>query len=290
MLRTTLAGLRAHKLRLLLTAVAITLGVGFISGTFVLTDTMDKGIAKTFARSADKVDVAVLPGDNGQEDGIPASVPQKVRALPGVTDVRGVVKGDAALVGKDGKAVGDFPTVGMSVPSGRLLRYEVDEGRPPSGSGETVLDSKLAEREGYGIGDTVTVLDSKHRPHRFSVVGLVDLGIDEEASFRGAVGFDEPTTMLMTGEKTYQEIDVAGGEKSAVRGAVGPSYDVYTGSELGEMLAKKAGADTQIIRTGLLIFGLVALLVSALVIYNTFAILIAQRMREMALLRCVGGN
>ncbi|TYB48806.1 ABC transporter permease [Actinomadura chibensis] len=290
MLRTTLAGLRAHKLRLVLTAVAITLGVGFISGTFVLTDTMDKGVSKTFARSADKVDVAVLPDTNGADDGVPAALLQKVRALPGVTDVQGLVKGDAALVGKDGKAVGDFPTVGMSVPSGRLLRYEMDKGRPPSGGGETVLDTAVAKREGYTVGDTVTILDKQHRPHGFKVVGLVDFGIDQDASFRGAVGFDAPTTMLMTGEKTYRELDIAGGSKTVVKGAVGSSYDVYTGTELGAKLAKAAGADTKIIRTGLLIFGLVAMLVSALVIYNTFSILIAQRMREMALLRCVGAT
>ncbi|TDB74934.1 FtsX-like permease family protein [Actinomadura sp. KC216] len=306
MLRTALAGLRAHKLRFLLTAVAITLGVGFISGTFVLTDTMDKGVAKTFARSADKVDFAVLPDDDA-EKGLSADVLSRVRAVPGVTDVHGMVKGDAALVGKDGKAVGDFPTVGMSVPSGRLLRYEFDKGRPPSGGAETVIDTELAKREGYTVGDTVTVLDEKNRPHRFTVVGLVDFGIDQEASFRGGVGFDPTTAKTMTGERTYEEIDVAGGNRAAIEAAVrasvraggaGDSGDagaaasgrVYSGAELGTKLAKAAGADTKIIRTGLLIFGLVAMLVSALVIYNTFAILIAQRMREMALLRCVGAT
>ncbi|MFA1542402.1 ABC transporter permease [Actinomadura monticuli] len=290
MLKTTLAGLRAHRLRLLLTAVAITLGVGFISGTFVLTDTMDKGVAETFARSADKVDFAVLPKDDDPDEGLRTDLLQKVRALPGVTDVHGLVKGDAALVGKDGKAVGDFPTVGMSVPSGRLLRYDVDKGRPPSGGGETVLDTEVAKREGYAVGDTVSVLDGKNRPHRFKVVGLVDFGIDQEASFRGAVGFDPATAMLMTGEKTYVELDIAGGTEAAVQAAAGAGRHVYTGDELGARLAKAAGADTEIIRTGLLIFGLVAMLVSALVIYNTFSILIAQRMREMALLRCVGAT
>ncbi|MFI0371993.1 ABC transporter permease [Actinomadura sp. 1N219] len=294
MLRTTLAGLRAHKLRLLLTAIAITLGVGFISGTFVLTDTMDKGVAKTFARSADKVDFAVLPDDDAEED-LSADTLSRVRAVPGVTDVHGMVMGDAALVGKDGKAVGDFPTVGMSVPSGRLLRYEFDRGRPPSG-GETVLDTELAEREGYAVGDAVTILDKQNRPHRFNVVGLVDFGIDQEASFRGGVGFDPATATAMTGKTTYAEIDVAGGNRAAIESAVkaGGANDasarVYSGAELGTKLAKAAGADTKIIRTGLLIFGLVAMLVSALVIYNTFAILIAQRMREMALLRCVGAT
>ncbi|SNS77981.1 ABC transporter permease [Actinomadura mexicana] len=290
MLRTTLAGLRAHKLRLLLTAVAITLGVGFISGTFVLTDTLDKGVSRTFAKSADKVDYAVLPKSDDSGKGVPPALLSRVKALPGVTDVQGAVKGDAALVGKDGKAVGDFPTVGMSVPSGRLLRYDVDKGRPPSGAGETVLDTQLAEREGYSVGNAVTVLDHGSRPHRFTVVGLVDFGIDQEASFRGAVGFDPATAMRMTGEKTYRELDIAGGSGDAVKAAARGAYRVYTGEELGARLARAAGADTKIIRTGLLIFGLVALLVSALVIYNTFSILIAQRMREMALLRCVGAT
>ncbi|MGW2306456.1 ABC transporter permease [Actinomadura luteofluorescens] len=290
MLRTTLAGLRAHKLRLLLTAVAITLGVGFISGTFVLTDTLDKGVSKTFAKSADKVDYAVLPKSDDSDKGVSPELLSKVKALPGVTDVQGVVKGDAALVGKDGKAVGDFSTVGMSVPSGRLLRYDVDKGRPPSGGGETVLDTQLAKREGYSVGNTVTVLDHGNRPHRFRVVGLVDFGIDQEASFRGAVGFDAATAIRMTGEKTYRELDIAGGSGDAVKAASGGAYRVYTGEELGARLARAAGADTKIIRTGLLIFGLVAMLVSALVIYNTFSILIAQRMREMALLRCVGAT
>ncbi|HWB36475.1 MAG TPA: FtsX-like permease family protein, partial [Rugosimonospora sp.] len=289
MLRTALAGLRAHKLRLLLTGVAITLGVGFISGTFVLTDTMDKGVAKTFARSADKVDIAVVPDERATE-GLSASLLQKVRSLPGVTEAQGAVKGEAALVGKNGKTVGDFPTMGMSVPSGRLLRYDVDKGRPPSNGGETVLDTKLAKREGFTVGDTVTVLDGKNRPHRFQVVGLVDFGIDQEASIFGAVGFDPATAARITGQKTYQEIDIAGAvSKAAVKAAAG-SAAVYTGEELGAKLAKDAGADTKIIRAGLLIFALVAMLVSALVIYNTFAILVAQRMREMALLRCVGAT
>ncbi|TDD82942.1 ABC transporter permease [Actinomadura rubrisoli] len=290
MLKTTLAGLRAHKLRLLLTGVAITLGVGFISGTFVLTDTMDKGVGKTFARSADKVDVAVLPKGDDPDADIPAALLGKVRALPGVTEVQGKVQGDAALVGKDGKAVGDLPTVGMSVPTGGLLRYDVDKGRTPKGATETVLDKVLAKREGFSVGDTVTVLDGKSRPHRFTVVGIVDFGIDQEASFRGAVGFDPATTMRMTGQKNYKELDIAGGNREAVAAAVGDAYRTYTGEQLAAKLARAAGADTEIIRAGLLIFGLVAMLVSALVIYNTFSILIAQRMREMALLRCVGAT
>ncbi|MEU5876913.1 FtsX-like permease family protein [Spirillospora sp. NPDC047279] len=289
MFTTTLAGLRAHKLRLLLTGLAITLGVGFIAGTFVLTDTMQKGVDQKFAKSADKVDVAVLPKKNSG-DRLPEALLARIRALPGVTEAQGAVRGDAPLVGKDGKVVGDMPTVGLSVQGGRLLRYDFEKGRAPAGPGEVVVDAKTAEREDLEVGDTVTVLDRKREPRRFTLVGVADFGIDQDAAFRGAVGFDQATTMRMTGERTFEEIDVAGGSRAAVATTAGGSYDVLTGAALGERLAKDAGADMKIIRNGLLIFGLVSMLVSALVIYNTFSILIAQRLREMALLRCVGAT
>ncbi|MEV5569617.1 ABC transporter permease [Spirillospora sp. NPDC052269] len=287
MLKTTLAGLAAHRLRLLLTALAITLGVGFITGTFVLTDSMKSGVDKTFATSADKVDVAVLPKDGGE---LPASLLARVKGVSGVTAAEGLVKGSAALVGRDGKAVGDMPTVGMSVPSGPLLRYELDGGRAPNGPSETVLDTHVAKREKFKVGDAVTVLDHKNKPHRFTVVGLVDMGMDRDAGSRGAVGFDAATASAMTGEKTFTEIDVLGGTREAVASAVGPDNDALTGKGLAQRLSKANGVDTKILQTGLLLFGMVAMLVSALVIYNTFAILIAQRTREMALLRCVGAT
>ncbi|MFB4303123.1 ABC transporter permease [Actinomadura sp. NTSP31] len=291
MLKTTLRGLLAHKVRLLLTAVAITLGVGFIAGTFVLTDTMNQGVQKTFAQSAGKVDVAVLPKDAGDDEArIPAGLLARVRGLPGVTDAQGQVRGSAALIGKDGKAVGDTPTLGLSVPKGRLLRHEVEKGRVPGGGSEMVLDTRIARKEKFKVGDQATVLDARDAPHRFTVVGLVDFGLDGETSYRGAVGFDPATAMRMTGEKTFAEIDVLGGSEAAVAAAAGGKYEVLTGKALGHRLAAQAGADTDVVQAGLLIFGLVAMLVSALVIYNTFSILIAQRMREMALLRCVGAT
>ncbi|GAA2405597.1 FtsX-like permease family protein [Actinomadura vinacea] len=290
MLKTTLAGLRAHKLRLLLTAVAITLGVGFIGGTFVLTDAMDGGVQKTFARSAGKVDVAVLPAEDSGK-GLPADMLARIRAVPGVVEAQGQVRGDAALLGRDGKAVGDLPTVGLSIAGGRMPRYEFDQGRAPKGPGEAVLDARVASRAKFRVGDTITVLDQRKAPHPFKVVGLVGVGLDPDAAFRGVVGFAPATAARMTGERTFEEIDVAGADRAAIAAAAGRGdHRVLAGAQLADELARAAGADTEVIRTGLLLFGLVAVLVSALVIYNTFTILIAQRMREMALLRCVGAT
>ncbi|TNY35285.1 ABC transporter permease [Thermomonospora catenispora] len=292
MLKISLAGLRAHKVRMLLTGLAIMLGVGFIAGTFVLTDSMQAGIDEEFAGSAGKVDVAVLPSEGRR---LPASTVQTVRSVPGVTEVHAMIRGDAALIGKDGKVYGDLPTVGLSVAQGRLQRYDIVSGRAPGAPDEVVLEERTAERNDYRVGSTVTVVDGEGARHAFTVTGLADFGIDDEVGFRGAVGFTPETAVRITGRPDPVEIDIAGSGdprelREAVAAALGGDHEVLDGRALGDRLAARAGADTAMIRTGLLLFALVAMLVSALVIYNTFAILVAQRTREMALLRCVGAT
>ncbi|MFB9837053.1 ABC transporter permease [Actinoallomurus acaciae] len=295
MLKTTLAGLRAHLVRLILTALAITLGVGFVSGTFVLTDTMRAGFDQQFTVSADKVSVAVRP--KGGDDTVPAALLSRIRGVPGVQDAQGLVRGTAPLVGKDGKVFGDSGTAGVSVSTGALQRYQIRSGRPPAGPGAVVLDTRTAQRNGYKVGDTVSVLDRQGRPRSFTVSGLVDFGVDQEVGYRGAVGFTAATAAAMTGEHDYTEIDVKaapGTSDAALRDAVaraaGGSYDVLTSAQLADRLSKSSGLSTGDLTAFFLAFAIVALFVAALVIYNTFNILIAQRTREMALLRCVGAT
>ncbi|RJL32375.1 ABC transporter permease [Bailinhaonella thermotolerans] len=297
MLKTTLAGLRAHKLRLVLTALAITLGVGFVSGTFILTDAMRNGFTQSFAADADKLDVAVTPGSHDPEaPKLDDSVLKKVRAVPGVAEAQGLIQGEAPLIGKDGKAYGDFPTYGVSIVEGRLARTPIEQGRAPKTPGEVVLESTLARNTGFKVGDTVKVLDRKQQPRAFTVVGVFDAGVRQDLLVGGAVGFTHGQARTMTGAKTFEEIDVAASGvapeelRKRVAGAIGPGHTVETGTQYAERLAKSNGADMEMITFALLLFGLVALLVAALVIYNTFNILIAQRMRELALLRCIGAG
>ncbi|GHH67916.1 ABC transporter [Streptosporangium violaceochromogenes] len=300
MFRTTLAGLRAHKLRLLLTSLAIALGVGFIAGTFVLTDTIQAGFTEKFAAAADKIDVAVLPArSEDAESSRPLSEAalEKVRAAEGVGEAQGLIRGSAALVGKDGKAVGSFPTAGISLPEGPLNRTLITSGSAPKTATQAVLDENTAKTRGFAVGETVTVLDSKNVGHEFTLVGLFDIGLDQQLAYTGGVGFTTATAKAMTGEKGYQEIDVAAAEgvgqekaRDAVAAALGPGYRVTTGEQYADDLVKANGADDQLITMGLLMFGLVAMFVAALVIYNTFNILVAQRTREMALLRCIGAT
>ncbi|GAA2385185.1 ABC transporter permease [Nonomuraea africana] len=287
MIKTTLAGLRAHKLRLLLTSVAITLGVGFIAGTFVLTDTIQAGFLQKVTADAGKVAVAVLPAEGKR---LPDEVLEKVRGLDGVTGAQGLVRGSAPLLGGDGKAVGDLPTSAISVSD----RTTITEGTAPAGAAEAIVDTNTARAQGFTVGGTVTVLDHKGARHDFELVGLFDVGLDQELGYTGAVGFTAATAKLMTGEKGYREIDVAGADpaalKQSIATALGGGYEVKTGTELAEALSAANGVELEFITLGLLIFGLIAMLVAALVIYNTFNILVAQRTKEMALLRCIGAT
>jgi putative ABC transport system permease protein len=295
MLRTTLAGLRTHVLRLALTALAISLGVAFISGTFVLTGTLQASFDQQFTAAADTVSTAVLP--RGDDDEVPSATLVTVRGLPGVRDAQGQVRGDAPLLGKDGRAYGDAPTLGISIATGPLQRYTVAEGRTPGAPDQVVLDQVTARRTGYGVGDAVQVLDRAGRPRAFTVAGLIDFGVDEEIGFRGAVGFTGPVAAEMTGRRGFAEIDVLAAPgvsderlREVVAAAVGPSYETVTGAQLADKKAAQAGTDITLVTLLFLTFAFVALFVAALVIYNTFNILIAQRMRELALLRCVGAT
>ncbi|SDK14735.1 putative ABC transport system permease protein [Nonomuraea maritima] len=292
MLTTALAGLRAHRLRLLLTFVAIVLGVGFVAGTFVLNDTVQAGFAQRVTADAGKVDVVVLPGEGGGE--LPEELLERLRALPGVSEAQGLVRGSAPVLGKDGKTAGDAPTTAVSVVRGRLDRTAVVAGAGPgTDDGAAVLDENTAEAQGFRIGDTITVLDHEGDAHRFRLVGLVDTGVDQMLAYTGAVGFTVDTARRMTGAGGYAEIDVAGaapGLERAVAAAAGPAYRVRTGAQLADELAAAAGANTRLVMLGLFMFGAVAMLVAALVIHNTFTILAAQRTREMALLRCIGAT
>lgn len=301
MLRTTLAGLRMHKARLVTTALAIALGVMFVSGTLVFGDTLQAGFSTKMMGSADDFAAVAVPAvdEDAPADPeapaptLPADTLEQVRDLPEVAAAGGMTRGDAPLLDKDGRSVGTMPTVGMGLGEG--TRFQPEEGALPEGSGEVALATTSAEATGYGVGDTVTVLDSEGERHEFTVSGLVDFGVDGELAYRGVVAFDEDTARQMTGAEGYSEIDATAAEGvgdaavvSAVEGVAGSDADVETGADYGAQLAQNAGADTQVLTVGLMLFALISVFVAAIVIYNTFAILVAQRQREMALLRCVG--
>ncbi|HET9005260.1 MAG TPA: FtsX-like permease family protein [Actinomycetes bacterium] len=306
--KATLKGLLAHKFRLAATALAIVLGVSFVAGTYVLTDTINATFTNLFDEVTQGIDVAVRSKDvfTGQmgevRDPIPEEVLNEVKAVDGVKVAEGSVTGFAQFVDKDGKPVttGGAPTLGVSISSAPELQAgtTVRSGRLPSGPDEMVVDAQTADKHGFAVGDRVKVL--LQGPARtFTVSGIIGFG--EAGNLGGATlaGFTLPTAQeVLNREGRFDEIDVVAAEgttpeqlRDRVRAVLDPRYEVLTGEELS---ASQAAAinDTigRFLSLALLSFAFVALLVGAFLIFNTFTIIVAQRTRELALLRCLGAS
>ena len=302
MLRTTLAGLRMHKARYVTTTLDILLGVMFISGTMVFTDTLEASYEKSVMGASSSVDTIAVPQSPQAEDGTweepePFTQEQlaRIRDLPEVADADGVQQGPGLLMDSEGRAFSNIPPEAMTV--GEVTRYEITEGELPDSYDETVLATTISDQTGFEVGDSVTVLDTEQQEQEFTVTGLLDVGVSSELSYRGAFILTPEAFASVTGAEGYHEIDALAADgtseedlATAVAGVLGESADVKTSTEFGEERAAQAGTDADMIRTGLMLFALVAVFVAGIVIYNTFAILVAQRQREMALLRCVGAK
>jgi putative ABC transport system permease protein len=306
--KATLKGLLAHKFRLAATALAIVLGVSFVAGTYVLTDTINATFTNLFDEVTQGIDVAVRSRDvfTGQmgevRDPIPEEVLNEVKTVDGVKVAEGSVTGFAQFVDKDGKPVttGGAPTLGVSISSAPELQAgtTVRSGRLPSGPDEMVVDAQTADKHGFAVGDRVKVL--LQGPARtFTVSGIIGFG--EAGNLGGATlaGFTLPTAQeVLNREGRFDEIDVVAADgttpeqlRDRVRAVLDPRYEVLTGEELSAAQAAAIN-DTigRFLSTALLSFAFVALLVGAFLIFNTFTIIVAQRTRELALLRCLGAS
>ncbi|MFL6074527.1 MAG: ABC transporter permease [Mycobacteriales bacterium] len=308
MRRAVLAGLRAHALRLVLASTAILLGVGFVTGTLVLGATSKQAFFDQFARAARNVDTGVLPAPHtgGKGDGpatLPPDVLNRVRAVPGVVSAAGRVRGAGPLLDHHGRLLTNFGSPGevFSVPADRRLAgVTVVDGRLPGPRGEAVLDRTTAGEQHFHVGDTLTLLDRSDTRRRYRLVGIVDPGVFKSDSGTTLVGLPTAEALAVSGENGYVEVDAiaaAGTGRqaltdriaAAVRGRPGVGR-VLAGPALARYQADQLVKYTSQFLTALLIFGGVAFVVAALVISNTFAILVAQRLRELALLRCVGAT
>jgi putative ABC transport system permease protein len=306
--KATIKGLLAHKLRLAATALAIVLGVSFVAGTFVLTDTITASFDNLFKQVTQGIDVAVrsqetFGGFEGEvRDPMPASLLERIQQVDGVRVAEGNVTGYAQLVGKDGKAVttGGAPSLGVSFNADTAFTAgsTIRAGRLPGGPTDVAIDAKTADDTGFRPGDRVKVL-FQGPARTFTVSGIIGFGEADNLGGARLVGFDLATAQeVLNREGRFDEIDVAAEEgvtpeelRDRVRAAVDPRYEVLTGQELAEDTAAAIN-DTigRFLSTSLLAFAFVALLVGAFLIFNTFTIIVAQRTRELALLRCLGAS
>lgn len=310
MLRASWKSLWARKIRLLMSTFAIVLGVAFVAGSLVFTATLDR--AFTSIMNGTVGDVMIRPAGQKANDSfsqtrtIPASIVNQVKGVDGVARVEGdVTSYSTFVVGKNGKIIGGQGAPGIAVnyqdaPAGHdTPGLTMSEGRPPQNSRELVLDPATAKRADVKVGDPVSIVTSGEKPR---VTGkLVGLASYSAGSMVGAslVVLDTKTTqnLYLSGTNSFTDIWVSakpGYDQQAVRDAVAKVLPKGSEAVTGDQAAKEASDDIKqalgFISTFLLIFAGVALVVGSFLIVNTFSILVAQRSRELALLRALGAS
>ncbi|MFI0812894.1 ABC transporter permease [Streptomyces echinatus] len=306
MFRTALRNVLAHKARLLMTVLAVMLGVAFVAGTLVFTNTISDAYQKSSAKGFERVDVAVRPeyqDSEGNKVGKSAELTQalldRAAEVPGAASATGVVTGFTAVADQDGKLVGgDWQSAGGNYWGAKDPRYPLVDGHAPRGKGEVLLDSETAKRAGYKVGDTVRL--SVDGPVLTPVVSGIFTTDDGNVAAGGSLTlFDTPTAQALFGKKgTYDEIDVqaaAGTGQAALKARLDKALpaklvDTTTGRRLADDQAEAISSSMSGLKQALLVFAGIALFVGTFIIANTFTMLVAQRTRELALMRAVGAS
>jgi putative ABC transport system permease protein len=345
-LRVTLKNLMARKFRLVLTSIAVMLGVAFMAGTLVLTDTMSSVFDDLFANVDNSVDAAVQskpaldsgsgPGTQTLREPVDASVLDLVKTVPEVRDAQGGVGGIATVVkldrGKPGDVVkhGQAPQLGTSWgPNPRLSgAFQDVSGHRPTAPNEVALDEVTAEDAGItrhaaaACADASRKLDgdpkalqalkcngarvqmtfNQHEPQLFNVVAVFRFGTAGNLAGATLAAFDTPTAQELlnrVGKFDLIRIEATSGVspvelRDAVRATLSAhgmkGLEVLTGTQLANDQSSDIKDQLSFLSTFLLVFAIVALFVGAFIIYNTFSIIVAQRTRELGLMRALGAS
>jgi putative ABC transport system permease protein len=310
MIRTTIKGLLAHKRRLVTTAFAVTLGVAFMSGTLVLTDTIGKTFDDLFGDVYKNTDAVVRaqtafdgPQNSGTQRGrVDASLVDAVRRVPGVAAAEGQIQGYARLVGKDGKALGNpqmgTPTYGASWSEAKELNpFTLVAGQPPRADNEVVIDKKSAAQGTLAVGDTTTVL-VQGPPQQVRISGIARFGAADSPGGATFALFTAPVAQRLVAEPgKFDSISLvaAGGlTQEALVQRLAPTLpqgiEALTGAAVTSESQNDFKESLSFFNTFMLVFAVVALLVGGFMIFNTFSITVAQRTRENGLLRALGAS
>lgn len=294
-----------HRFRFLLTTFSVVLGVGFVVGSFVVTDSLRQSFDDVFAQATSGLDLAVrstsdfdTPADRRAP--IPEELLEVVRAVPGVEVATGDVSGYAQAVNPDGEAATTqgAPLLGVSwSPDDSLNSLRLRSGEPPDGPDEVVLDIDTATSLDLGIGDRVTVM--LEGPTRaFTVSGIATFGENNQLAGARITAFDLETAQEVLGNpatldgisvKATRDADVEQ-VRAAVAAALPDTLEVVTREAVVQENVDAFGEFVDIFGNALLGFAAVALFVSAFVINNTFTIIVGRRTRELALVRAIGAT
>lgn len=309
MLKVALRGLLAHKGRLLATFLAVALGVAFIGGVLVLTDTMNTSFDDLFADVYKGTDAVVRSSetiDSGFEGEVRGDVDEglldTVRGVSTVTDAEGDVQGYVQMIGSDGEAVGASgfgpPTFGGNWPDVEALNpWRLRDGVAPDAAGQVVVDAGTASAQGYKVGDTVTV-QTEQGVGSNTLVGIAGFGTADSPAGASYVLYTTEEAQDLVGQAAkFSAISVVAADGVSqdevvrdLQAVVGDGIQVISGEEITEESQSDLKSQLSFLTIALVAFAVIAVVVGAFVIYNSFSIVVAQRTREMALLRAVGAS
>jgi putative ABC transport system permease protein len=297
-------GVLHNRGRYIATLIAILTGVAFFTATGFISERVIDSLEGDANRQYGTVDVAVTPVEEGSAEQqnlakqarIRGAAADRIAAVPGVEAVAGILTGSVALLDPDGTATANGATGRLWVDDDELNPLDVTEGRAPSAAGEVAVDAGLAESEDLSVGERVTVLTlAGQRPA--TVVGITKFGGSDSIDGGGTISIPEASAFewLSSGRVEYEALYLRGSGSqeelaSAVEPLVPPGFRVQTGEDFLQEQRDTIGALGTALKTGLQGFAVLALLVGAFVIYNTFSVIVAQRLREIAVLAAIGAT
>jgi putative ABC transport system permease protein len=307
-IQLTLRGLMAHKRRLVSTVIAILLGVSFMAGSRILTDTMKSSLAGVYVDSERTTDVQVrgtvaFDGSAGAvRAAVPGSVVDRLQHVDGVAAVAPRVQAFAQIQGTNGKPVGDLskgaaPVGAAWAQDPKLNPFHLVEGRAPGAANEVVIDKGTAKAGHLRVGSTTKVLTAA-APQQVTVVGIARFGDADSQAGTSTILFDQDAArryLAPDGTVASVALRAASGVSQAelvrrVSAILPAKAEAVTGAVLAKENSDRKNEDVDFFALFITVFAVVSLLVGGFIINNTFAIVVAQRTRELALVRALGGS
>ena len=309
MFRTTLRGLWSHKRRLISTCLAVILGVAFMAGTMVLTSTINKifddlfgdlGVGNDAIVRGDELFTSQFTGKN--RDLLPEEIVDAVKEIDGIAAAQGSIQTfTLTLLDDKGDPIGGFgpPTiVGSWTYDEQLSSYQIAEGRTPDRPGEVVIDRAGVDQAGAALGDEVTLISGTGR-ETFELVGISKFGNADSAGGSIFIATTLAEAQRLAGEEGRIDLVQVRSEegitptqtvKRLEAAGLAPKLDIVTGQQAADEQASEVKDGFAFFSTALTIFALISLFVGWFIISNTFSILVAQRTKELALLRAIGAT